>query len=344
MQEKHEWEELKLVVGAVTKLQPFFITPWLFQSWNLSFNVAVECDRPRDKYYYISQGLELLAEGERRNRGLGSDDLGGDSEKLRFPGNPDLRHFMAQIYQLKLGTSDEKSYMRCLLEMSCIDPLHRDPERLRAPAADGGDTIAPAEFERLCRDYPRLIRRIRDLSDPRRIRRNITPKEVLEFLKDNFDVPSRYEIPPGVLAPKQSLVKPWHQQFPLLPDPRERDRDWPDVQAETEKRFLEREWLDVFVVARTWYAYAQKPLPEPTDPVEPKPVDPRRHRLPKHMSSVVFRSSVARTQAYIAEILQHEGWFAGEGWLASAAFPKNALPASALDERLELRAGKGDPR
>jgi hypothetical protein len=228
--------------------------------------------------------------------------------------------------------------------MSCIDPVHPNPQLLRAPAPDGGDTIAPAEFERLCRQYPRLIRRIRDLSDPRRIRRNITPKEVLEFLSDNFDVPSRYEIPPGVLAPKQSLVKPWHQQFPLLPDPRERDRDWPDAQAETEKQFLEREWIDVFVVARTWYAYAQKPLPDPTDPLDPKPVEPRRHRQPKHMSSVVFRSSVARTQAYLAEMLQSEGWFAGEGWLASAAFPKNVLPASALDERLELRAGKGDPR
>jgi len=41
----------------------YFITPWLYQSWNISFNVAVECDQPRDKYYYISRGLELLAEG-----------------------------------------------------------------------------------------------------------------------------------------------------------------------------------------------------------------------------------------------------------------------------------------
>src|SRR5262245_1925026 len=53
-QERHEWNELELLVGTITKLQPYFITPWMFQSWNLSFNVAVECDRPRDKYYYVS--------------------------------------------------------------------------------------------------------------------------------------------------------------------------------------------------------------------------------------------------------------------------------------------------
>ena len=88
MHERHEWEGLRLVVGAITKLQPFFITPWLFQSWNLAFNVSVECDRPRDKYYYVSQGLDLLAEGERRNRGLGSDDLGADASKLRLCGQP----------------------------------------------------------------------------------------------------------------------------------------------------------------------------------------------------------------------------------------------------------------
>src|SRR5205807_498435 len=30
---KHQWNELELLVRSVTKLQPHFITPWLFQSW-----------------------------------------------------------------------------------------------------------------------------------------------------------------------------------------------------------------------------------------------------------------------------------------------------------------------
>src|SRR5205807_1784303 len=63
-QQKHDWNEVELLVGSITKLQPYFITPWIFQSWNLSFNVAVECDRPIDKYYYVARGLDLLAEGE----------------------------------------------------------------------------------------------------------------------------------------------------------------------------------------------------------------------------------------------------------------------------------------
>src|SRR5262249_55218991 len=95
---KHKWNEVELLVNSITELQPYFITPWLFQSWNLAFNVSVECDRPRDKYYYVSRGLQLLAEGERRNQGSGLDADG----QPRFPGNPDLRHHMGFTYQLKI--------------------------------------------------------------------------------------------------------------------------------------------------------------------------------------------------------------------------------------------------
>src|SRR5262249_56590414 len=67
-QKKNEWDQLELLVAWVTRLQPHFTTPWLFQSWNLSYNVSVRCDVPRDKYFYIARGIELLADGERQNR------------------------------------------------------------------------------------------------------------------------------------------------------------------------------------------------------------------------------------------------------------------------------------
>ena len=67
-QKKNQWNELELLVRSLTKLQPYFITPWLFQSWNLAYNVSVESDRIRDKYFYVTRGIELLAEGEKQNR------------------------------------------------------------------------------------------------------------------------------------------------------------------------------------------------------------------------------------------------------------------------------------
>src|SRR6266568_7218918 len=139
-QERHEWNELELVTSAITRLQPYFITPWLFQGWNLAYNVAVECDRPHDKYYYVSRGLHLLAEGERRNREQGVD--------LNDPGigQPDLRHFIGIAYQGKFGVSDEKITMRCLLDLSNIDPVRRDPQRFWQLGADGRKTVKLEEL------------------------------------------------------------------------------------------------------------------------------------------------------------------------------------------------------
>ena len=45
-----------------------FRPPWLFQSWNLAYNVSVEMDRLNDMYFYIARGINLLAEGESINR------------------------------------------------------------------------------------------------------------------------------------------------------------------------------------------------------------------------------------------------------------------------------------
>ena len=59
-QKKNQWNELELLVRTMTKLQPHFITPWIFQSWNLAYNVSVESDRIRDKYFYMTRGIQLL--------------------------------------------------------------------------------------------------------------------------------------------------------------------------------------------------------------------------------------------------------------------------------------------
>src|SRR5262245_17131721 len=94
-QKKHQWTELEEYVRTLTKLQPHFITPWLFQSWNLAYNVFVESDRVRDKYWYLSRGVQLLGEGERQNRY-----------------HPELRRDIGFYQQHKVMASDENNVMR----------------------------------------------------------------------------------------------------------------------------------------------------------------------------------------------------------------------------------------
>ena len=114
LQKKHRWNEVELVVRSLTKLQPHFITPWLFQSWNFAYNVYAEVDRPREKLYYLSRGCEMLAEGERRNR---------------F--SPDLRFNLGLYQQHKINQSDETNVMRSLFQLACIPPADREPRRFQ---------------------------------------------------------------------------------------------------------------------------------------------------------------------------------------------------------------------
>jgi hypothetical protein len=299
-QKRHEWNELDLLVSSITKLQPHFVTPWLFQSWNLAFNVAVECDRPRDKYFYISRGLEVLAEGERRNY------------KPPAPGNPDMRQNMGSYYQLKIGNSDEKNTMRCLLEMSCIDPLERAPERLWVDT-DRGKMVKLDKFRDFCVQNPRLVRRLNDQL------RLATPKEVVSFLDDNRDIPSRFEPPTGGPQQKESVVKDPLEQFPIMPPNR------PNLKS---RELSTSELVDIFFVSRNWYEYAQEPLPDP--PPEPAletpPPNPLVKRLPRYIAVQIFRGLPARAQEYIAENLEAEGWFDGDGWAIKKWFDKDRGP------------------
>src|SRR5579872_710828 len=112
-QKKNEWNKVERDATLMTQIQPHFITPWEFQSWNLSYNVSVELDRSADKYFYIGRGIQLLAKGERQNRY-----------------NPKIRWDIGFTYQMKIMQHDETNVLRSLFQLSCIPPNKRDPNRL----------------------------------------------------------------------------------------------------------------------------------------------------------------------------------------------------------------------
>lgn len=292
-QKKHEWNELELIVDSLTKLQPHFITPWLFQSWNLSYNVSVESDRIRDKYFYITRGIQLLAEGERQNKD-----------------HPDLRFSMGFYNQHKIGLSDEANTLRCLYQMSCIDPLERDPgpnpknpKALRTESSSGSPGIDTDQFERFCKRYPMLVRRLREALH------YDTPRDIVDFLADNQKVPCRYEEKNPAAEgdeTRPSALKAPEEQFPLLP-PLESGEDRADP---TDPDF------DNFMAARDWYTYSVKPVT--TGPIE-------KRRKPRYMAEKIFLGYPARGQAYVAEYLEKEGWFDAEGWKIRGWFPTEVV-------------------
>src|SRR3954466_8675981 len=60
-----DWTNLTATLEQLAKLQPNFITFWKFQAWNLTYNVSVEFDDYRDRYYYVRRGIQFLQPGER---------------------------------------------------------------------------------------------------------------------------------------------------------------------------------------------------------------------------------------------------------------------------------------
>jgi hypothetical protein len=104
-----DWTSLTATLEQLAKLQPNFITFWKFQAWNLSYNVSVEFDDYKDRYFYVRRGIQFLTDGERYNE---------DNPVLLW----DLGWFIGQ----KIGRADEHEQYRRLFKAD--DDFH-PPER-----------------------------------------------------------------------------------------------------------------------------------------------------------------------------------------------------------------------
>ena len=65
---KEDWTNFRATLSQLAKLQPYFISFWRYQSWNLTYNVSVELDDVRDRFHYVKRGIEFLKEGTLYNR------------------------------------------------------------------------------------------------------------------------------------------------------------------------------------------------------------------------------------------------------------------------------------
>lgn len=296
-QKRNDYHEFERLVKAVTTLQPHFITPWIFQSWNIAYNVSVEMHSLGDMYHYIARGIDLLAEGERRNRR-----------------SPDMRYQLAFYYQNKFGVSDQVQTLRCLFQLSCMPPDERNPESLTNP--DG--SVDMEKFKKFCQDHPMLVRRLRGNerlggSDTRAASEALVmaePKDVVQFLRDNRTVPGRYK--------NATELKRAEEQFPALPPQFNEGKD--EAHPKSSASDL-RESFSGYLAARAWFTYANTIVPPspreggvPVPSSAPTEFDPFKYRLPRMPVLIIFRQGPPRAQSYQAEMMQKDGWFDSDGW------------------------------
>ena len=321
-QKRGEYHDFELLVNIVTELQPNFIQPWLFQSWNISYNVSVENDKLGDMYFYIARGIELLAKGDRRNTKVYRG--GGEDWKV---GLPEIRDTIGGYYQNKFSVSDKVDVLRSLMQVSAMKPSERDPDRL----ATGGRVDEKA-FQEFTERNPQFVRRLQTKLNRK------SPAAVVDFLRTNRQIPTRYDID-SRSPERQDLLVADENQFPIFPPL------FPSKRRELTGRDATNDSYDAFLAARAWYEYAQSVVPPPVEG-EPAAVprrgeyDEYRYRIPNKPAMILFRMHPARAQAYLGEFLQKEGWFdettrwnpdelvdTANAWFAKGGSPPLALAA-----------------
>jgi hypothetical protein len=103
---KENWDAFAAVLRQISKLQPHFINVWVFQSWNMSYNVSVEFDDYRYRYHWVKKGIDYLTEGTKYNQ-----------RDVRL-----LWH-LGWVFGHKFGRSDETVQFRRLFQQD--DDFHK---------------------------------------------------------------------------------------------------------------------------------------------------------------------------------------------------------------------------
>ncbi|MFH0965187.1 MAG: hypothetical protein V2A58_14400 [Planctomycetota bacterium] len=95
LENDREYYDIPRVADLITKLQPNFPEVWVFNAWNLAYNIAVEWKAREDRWYYIRQGIETM------KRGLQKD-----------PQSVELEYYLGWLYFHKVSsdTGDPEYY------------------------------------------------------------------------------------------------------------------------------------------------------------------------------------------------------------------------------------------
>ncbi|MBX3412347.1 MAG: hypothetical protein KF708_06475 [Pirellulales bacterium] len=106
-----DWTNFAATLQQISKLQPNYVAVWRYQAWNLSYNVSVEWDDYRDRYFWVIRGIDYLKDGIRYNQ---------DDTRLVY----DVGWFVAH----KIGLADERKQYRRLFRQD--DDFFREEDKI----------------------------------------------------------------------------------------------------------------------------------------------------------------------------------------------------------------------
>ncbi|MDO8141397.1 MAG: hypothetical protein Q6358_07835 [Candidatus Brocadiales bacterium] len=69
--EEKKYYELLTINNLIARLQPNFPAVWIFQAWNMAYNIAHEWDAARNKWKWVHMGLTFAKKGTVKNPASG---------------------------------------------------------------------------------------------------------------------------------------------------------------------------------------------------------------------------------------------------------------------------------
>ncbi len=60
LQDQGKYFEMAQLADWITKLEPHFVLVWVYQSWNMAYNISVKFTDPHDRWLWVRRGVELL--------------------------------------------------------------------------------------------------------------------------------------------------------------------------------------------------------------------------------------------------------------------------------------------
>jgi hypothetical protein len=95
LQQDDKFFEAAQLADWITKLEPTFAAVWIFQGWNMAYNISVKFKDFPDRWRWVENGIELLRD-----------------DALRYnPNNVDIYRELAWFFQHKMGANLDDANM-----------------------------------------------------------------------------------------------------------------------------------------------------------------------------------------------------------------------------------------
>jgi len=110
LKEEGHFFDARQLAEWITTLQPRFGAVWVFQAWNMAYNISVTipASQPDQRWQWVKNGYELL-----RDKGIPSN-----------PKDIQLYHELARIFQHKIGSVSDDAHKYYKLQMAeALGPL-----------------------------------------------------------------------------------------------------------------------------------------------------------------------------------------------------------------------------